>query len=98
MGTPLYMAPELWDGERATFRSDVYALGALLYLLCAGRPPHTGATTAEVRESARGHDAQPLAQAAPSVDPRLAAIIDRCLRRDPAARLGSARATRCAPR
>jgi serine/threonine protein kinase/formylglycine-generating enzyme required for sulfatase activity len=96
MGTPLYMAPELWDGERATFRSDIYALGALLYLLCAGRPPHTGATTAELRESARNHDARPLAQVAPSVDARLAAIIDRCLRRDPAARPGSGNDVRAA--
>ena len=40
LGTPLYMAPELWRGEPATATSDVYALGILLYELCAGRPPH----------------------------------------------------------
>jgi serine/threonine protein kinase/formylglycine-generating enzyme required for sulfatase activity len=96
MGTPLYMAPELWDGERASFRSDVYALGALLYMLCTGHPPHQGATTAELRASARGRDARPLAQLVPSVDPRFAAIVDRCLRRDPARRLGSGNEVRAA--
>src|SRR5262245_47190531 len=39
VGTPLYMAPEIWRGEPATRRSDVYSLGVVLYELCAGRAP-----------------------------------------------------------
>jgi serine/threonine protein kinase/formylglycine-generating enzyme required for sulfatase activity len=86
LGTPAYMAPEVWRAEPATFRADVYALGALLYTLCTGAPPHVAATLVELRRAVIGRDARPLAELAPDVDPRLASIVDRCLRRDPAER------------
>ncbi len=89
MGTPLYMAPETWRGEPATFRSDLYSLGALLYHLCAGRPPHDRTQLPELRSAALETDALPLAQAS-AVEPRFAAVIDRCLRRDPGERYASA--------
>ncbi|MDD5308314.1 MAG: SUMF1/EgtB/PvdO family nonheme iron enzyme [Deltaproteobacteria bacterium] len=89
MGTPRYLAPEVWAGGPATFRSDVYSVGALLYFLCAGEPPHTAPDLPRLKARVLGVDATPLAEAAPSVDPALAAIVDRCLRRDPAARFAS---------
>ncbi len=89
IGTPLYMAPEAWRGEAATVRSDLYSLGAVLYELAAGRPPHDAPHLAELMLAVRDEDARPLAEAA-EVDPRLAAVVDRCLRRDPAARFPSA--------
>jgi formylglycine-generating enzyme required for sulfatase activity len=90
MGTPHYMAPELWCNEPATAPSDVYATGALLFELCAGTTPHTGASLHALREAIVFSDAPPLEKLAPGADPRFAAIVDRCLRRDPAERFTSA--------
>lgn len=89
IGTPLYMAPEVLGGGAATQRSDLYSLGALLYELCAGRPPHQAERFKELRAALREKDAPPLASVAPDVDPRFAAMIDRCLRRDPGERFGT---------
>jgi eukaryotic-like serine/threonine-protein kinase len=94
LGTPAYMPSEAWRGEPATPRSDVYSLGALLYELSAGAPPHRGDSQDAVRGSALDTDAPSLAVAAPGIDPRFAAIVDRCLRRDPAERLASGDAVR----
>lgn len=94
IGTPHYMAPELWRAERASRETDVYALGVLLYILCVGRPPHTAASTTELGVRIMQQAAPPVRDAAPSVDPRLAATIDRCLRADPAERFASGDAIR----
>ncbi len=89
LGTPAYMAPEVWRGEAATRRSDVYSLGALLYELSAGYPPHREEMMEELALAALDSDARPLAELAVGVDQRFAAIIDHCLHRDPAARFAS---------
>lgn len=86
LGTPLYLAPEIWAGEPASRASDLYSLGALLYELVAGQPPRTAATLREIKQLALRDDVIPLASVAPEVDPTLAAIIDRCLCREPEAR------------
>ena len=89
-GTPDYMAPEVWRGEPADRRSDVYSLGALLYELAAGATPfHDVAALSDLPRVVQERDAPPLA-GAPGVDARLAAIVDRCLARDPAERFASA--------
>jgi formylglycine-generating enzyme required for sulfatase activity/serine/threonine protein kinase len=94
MGTPTYMPPEIWRGEAATARSDVYSLGVLLYEIAAGVAPHRGDAQQAMRRSALGRDATPLAVAAPGIDPGFAAIVDRCLRRDPDQRYAAGDAVR----
>jgi serine/threonine protein kinase/formylglycine-generating enzyme required for sulfatase activity len=89
LGTPSYMAPEVWQGEPATIRSDVYSLGVILYELCSGALPHRADSVAALGLRVTGQDAPPLASVVPTVDAQLAAIIDRCLRRDPQARFPS---------
>jgi serine/threonine protein kinase/formylglycine-generating enzyme required for sulfatase activity len=88
-GTPLYMAPELWDGAPASPRSDIYALGALLYELCTGAAPHANVPLAELPQAARAAAIRPAAEVAPGLDAGLGRVIDRCLARDPAERFAS---------
>ena len=92
LGTPLYIAPELWRGEPATQRSDVYSLGVLLYELASGRVPHQGANITALGAAVLTQEAPPLRTHAPQLDPRLCAIVDRCLRPEPAARFPSGQA------
>ena len=96
LGTPAYMAPEVWRGEPATFRADVYSLGALLHTLCAGVPPHAAPSLIELRHEVIDRDARPLEDRAPEVDLAFAAIVDRCLCRDPAARYADGNEVRAA--
>ena len=90
LGTPLYMAPEVWRGDAPAFAMDIYSLGALLHELCTGEPPHPGATLAEIRRAAI-HDPPPrLAARVPDVDPSFATIVERCLATSPENRFASA--------
>jgi serine/threonine protein kinase/formylglycine-generating enzyme required for sulfatase activity len=89
-GTPLYMAPEVWRGEPATRRSDLYSLGILLYELLSGTAPHRGIPMAELGHTIQNHDIPRLGSVNPSVDPALAAIVDRLVERDAGARFASA--------
>jgi len=89
MGTPHYMAPELWLADPASRRSDVYGLGVVLFILCAGRPPHDAESPFELAMQVQERDPSPLLDVAPTVDPRLALVIDRCLARDPYDRYAS---------
>lgn len=86
VGTPLYMAPELWLQHGASPRTDVYALGAILFELCTGRPPHEGGSISELKRTVLEHDAPPLRSIVPDIDAGLAGVVDRCLSRTPAIR------------
>ncbi|MFH1436262.1 MAG: protein kinase, partial [Pseudomonadota bacterium] len=95
-GTPAYMPPEAWQANPATFASDVYSLGVLLYKLCSGRTPHVNANVQELRRQVLGHDAPPLQEAAANVDASFAAVVDKCIRRDPLERFQSGEEVRAA--
>ncbi|MCW5803603.1 MAG: serine/threonine-protein kinase PknK, partial [Deltaproteobacteria bacterium] len=89
-GTPLYMAPELWRGEEATRRSDLYALGVLLYELLSGNAPHRGIPMSELGDAIQNRDVPRLADMARGIEPALATIVDRLVERDAGARFASA--------
>ncbi|MEZ4450655.1 MAG: protein kinase [Nannocystaceae bacterium] len=89
MGTPHYMAPELWNGEPASRASDVYAAGIVLYALVTGRTPYAGLSLTELATAILKGDFRTIADASPTVDARFAAIIERCLRHNPSERYAS---------
>ncbi|RKG86714.1 nSTAND1 domain-containing NTPase [Corallococcus terminator] len=93
-GTPLYLAPELWRGEPASRASDVYALGVLLYELCAGVAPHDGVPVEALGRAVEEQPPRSLADVAPALPPGLAAVVDRCLALNPAHRFASGDALR----
>ena len=82
VGTPDYMAPEVWGGETPGRRADVYSLGAILFELLAGAPPFSQVEPAELRHRVTTEDAPGVRERAPDVDPALADIVARCLRRE----------------
>lgn len=87
-GTVPYMAPEVLRGRRANRRSDVWALGVLLFEMVAGRRPFTGATRYELAAAILSEDPPPLPDRVPA---GLCAIATRCLRKDPDGRFPCAR-------
>ena len=86
VGTPLYLAPERWEGESASPRSDVYAATAVFFECLTGEPPFSGDLAALQGQHASG--ALPLDR----VDARLAPLIARGMAKDPASRPHSANA------
>ncbi len=94
MGTPAYLAPEVWQGQTATAAADVYALGATLFHLLADRLPHTAGSAVALAALAAGEDAPLLRAVRPDCPPALAEVIDACLMRDPAHRLPDGEAVR----
>ncbi len=91
-GTPGFMAPEQARGEPLSPRSDVYALGATLYQLLSGSPPHAGDSATIVLGRTLKHDVVPLARSAPGAPPELVAIVDKALAFEADARYPSASA------
>ena len=89
-GTPLYMAPEVLRGERATIRADIYGVGVLLYRLVTGGYPVMGATLAEIRDAHRSPARPSLADLNPALPECLVNAVERALMCDPGGRYASA--------
>jgi serine/threonine-protein kinase len=90
VGTPAYMSPEQAAGETVDARSDVYALGAVLYEMLVGEPPFTG-TTAQAVIAKRFHsEPTPVRALRPSVPQHVEGAIARALARVPVDRFASA--------
>jgi hypothetical protein len=78
-GTPGFMAPEQARGEELDTSGDVFALGATLYHVLAGRPPVKGKSATEVIEGTLTHKIPPLVGLVPGVPAELVAIVDKAL-------------------
>jgi hypothetical protein len=86
IGTPQYMSPEQAAGEQVTDRSDVYSLGLVAFELVAGRPPFQEETPMALAAAHIHKPAPSVASLRADVDPQFAALIDRCLGKQPKAR------------
>jgi serine/threonine-protein kinase len=90
LGTAAYLAPEQAAGETVGPAADIYSLGAVLYELLTGRPPHPAGSLAELGESQRAGAITPPRDLAPSVPPAIEAAVMRALAREPRFRPASA--------
>ena len=97
LGTPVYMAPETFvHGTSAVdARADLYAVGVMLFEMLSGRLPYDAPSYEGLVVKMATESPPPLASVA-SVSPELAAVVDRALRRDPAARFSDAASMRAA--
>jgi serine/threonine protein kinase len=91
MGTADYIAPEQVKGKRGDARSDIYALGAILYEMVAGEPPFHGANPFAVMNARLVADPEPVRELNPEVSPELETIIARAMERSPERRYLTAR-------
>src|SRR5580693_1211140 len=90
IGTPAYMSPEQVRGEEVDHRSDLFALGAILYEMLAGRRAFAGTTAAMVMAAVLREEPPELETPAGQVPPALGRLVRHCLEKDPAARVHSA--------
>ena len=90
MGTAPYMAPEQLRGESVDARTDLFALGIILYELAAGRRPFGGATWASTVSAILNDAPQPLANVRADLPSDLGRIVGRCLEKDPRRRVQTA--------
>ena len=93
MGTPGYMAPEVFTGNAADPRADIWALGVILHEMASGSLPFSGSTPVELASAIL----KDLPAALPvRVAPMLRRIVQRCLAKDPAQRYQTAAEVRAA--
>jgi serine/threonine-protein kinase len=89
-GTPAYMAPEQLLGEEVSVRSDIYALGLVLYELFIGKPAFAGSTHDEIMRVRRESTPQRLSTLVHDLDPTVRMLILRCVEEEPENRPSSA--------
>lgn len=90
VGTPLYMAPELFQDHPPSVASDIYGLGVLLFFLVTGRHPVEGTTIDDVRDAHTKGRRLSLLDLRPDLPVGFVAVVDRALAAEPDARYHSA--------
>jgi eukaryotic-like serine/threonine-protein kinase len=95
MGTPCYASPEQAEGKPVDERSDVFALGAILYTLLAGQPPYfdsrVGLTPSQLLALAIDQPPKPIGELAPRAPLDLRVVVERAMAHDPAERYANAK-------
>ncbi|HWE51555.1 MAG TPA: serine/threonine-protein kinase [Bryobacteraceae bacterium] len=91
MGTPDYISPEQVKGKRGDGRSDVYAMGIMLYEMLTGKVPFTGNNAFLIMNDRLLNNPVPPREVDPSITPQMQEIIYRALERDPKNRYATAR-------
>jgi serine/threonine protein kinase len=86
MGTPEYMAPEQAAGKPADPRSDIYAVGSILYEMLSGTPPYEGENVMEVLHKKANQSPPPLGSLRPGVPIAVEEVVARSMARAPSAR------------
>ena len=90
LGTFQYMAPEQLEGLEADPRTDIFALGALLYEMATGRRAFAGETKTSLIAAIVSQHPEPISQVTPMTPPALDHVVRRCLEKDPDDRWQSA--------
>jgi tetratricopeptide (TPR) repeat protein len=79
-GTPLYMAPEQWEGKGISIQSDIYAMGCMLYEMLAGQPVASGKSIAALERAHRMGQVKSLPDSVPK---NLSQLVKRCMMLQP---------------
>lgn len=90
VGTPFYMAPEVFEGRSAGVRSDVYSLGVLAYEVIAGERPFVGESYDALMVAHHTEVPKNLRHYRPELDAAVARVVSAAMARDPNRRFGSA--------
>jgi Tol biopolymer transport system component len=90
VGTFQYMAPEQLEGGEADARSDLWALGVVLYQMTTGRPAFTGTSQARLIAAILTLDPKPLSELVPLAPPALDRLVRACMAKDPDERIQTA--------
>lgn len=91
MGTPDYISPEMVKGKRGDYRSDLYAVGIMLYEMLTGKVPFTGPNAFIIMNDRLLNNPVPPREIDPQISAQLQEIIYRAIERDPRNRYASAR-------
>jgi len=84
VGTPFYLAPELWEDKECTKKSDIWSLGVILYELCTHKYPYNAITIEELQEKVLKEKYNPIPM---TVSKSLSEIIQKCLIKKPESRI-----------